>query len=151
MPQVFSALNALNETMISKLWIWDSLINIIPADMFAQVRPRILSIERSGLSLFRPGAFSKIGRRLQVLQLRNNIIKRIEPVMFKDLDRLKVLDLGGNKISSIVAGELDRLKDLETLILSGNQISSIEDGAFASLSNLKTLNLANNKLMNISA
>lgn len=37
MPQVFSALNALNETMISKLWIWDSLINIIPADMFAQV------------------------------------------------------------------------------------------------------------------
>ncbi|VDK65182.1 unnamed protein product [Onchocerca ochengi] len=151
MPQVFSALNALNETLISKLWIWDSLINIIPADMFAQVRPRILSIEGSGLSLFRPGAFSKIGRRLQVLQLRNNIIKRIEPVMFKDLDRLQILDLGGNKISSIVAGELDRLKDLETLILSDNQISSIENGAFASLSNLKTLNLANNKLVNISA
>ncbi|KAM3724340.1 putative P-granule-associated protein [Dirofilaria immitis] len=150
MPQVFSALNALNETMVSKLWIWDSLINIIPADMFAQVRPRILSIERSGLSLFRPGAFSKIGRRLQVLQLRNNIIKRIEPVMFKDLDRLEVLDLGGNKINSIVAGELDRLKDLETLILNDNQISNIENGAFASLSNLKTLNLANNKLMNIS-
>nr|CDP91832.1 Bm8717 [Brugia malayi] len=151
MPQVFSALNALNETMVSKLWIWDSLVNIIPADMFAQVRPRILSIERSGLSLFRPGAFSKIGRRLQVLQLRNNIIKRIEPIMFKDLDRLEVLDLGGNKISSIVAGELDRLKDLDTLILSDNQISNIEDGAFASLSNLRTLNLANNKLMNISA
>lgn len=37
MPQVFSALNALNETLISKLWIWDSLINIIPTDMFAQV------------------------------------------------------------------------------------------------------------------
>uniref|UniRef100_A0A1I8EKV5 Leucine Rich Repeat family protein n=1 Tax=Wuchereria bancrofti TaxID=6293 RepID=A0A1I8EKV5_WUCBA len=151
MPQVFSALNALNETMVSKLWIWDSLVNIIPADMFAQVRPRILSIERSGLSLFRPGAFSKIGRRLQVLQLRNNIIKRIEPIMFKDLDRLEVLDLGGNKISSIVAGELDRLKDLDTLILSDNQISNIEDGAFASLNNLRTLNLANNKLMNISA
>ncbi|VDK68996.1 unnamed protein product [Litomosoides sigmodontis] len=150
MPQVFSALNALNETLISKLWIWDSLINIIPADMFAQVRPRILSIERSGLSLFRPGAFSKIGRRLQVLQLRNNIIKRIEPVMFKDLDRLQVLDLGGNKISTIVAGELDRLKDLDTLILSDNQISNIESGAFSSLSNLRTLNLANNKLMNIS-
>ncbi|EJD74322.1 CBR-PAN-1 protein [Loa loa] len=150
MPQVFSALNALNETMVSKLWIWDSLVNIIPADMFAQVRPRILSIERSGLSLFRPGAFSKIGRRLQVLQLRNNIIKRIEPVMFKDLDRLEVLDLGGNKISSIVAGELDRLKDLDMLILSDNQISNIEDGAFSFLTNLRTLNLANNKLTNIS-
>lgn len=41
-----------------------------------------------------------------MLQLRNNIIKRIEPVMFKDLDRLEVLDLGGNKISSIVAGSI---------------------------------------------
>lgn len=70
-----------------------------------QVRPRVLSIERSGLSLFRPGAFSNIGRRLKVLQLRNNIIKRIEPVMFKDLDRLKALDLGGNKISAVISGK----------------------------------------------
>lgn len=70
------------------------------------MRPRVLSIEKSGLSLFRPGAFSNIGPRLRVLQLRNNIIKRIEPVMFKDLDRLEVLDLGGNKISSVIPGLL---------------------------------------------
>ncbi|VDM26184.1 unnamed protein product [Toxocara canis] len=150
MPQVFSALNALNETMVSKLWIWDSLINIIPADMFAQVRPRVLSIEHSGLSVFRAGAFSNIGQRLKVLQLRNNILKGIEPMMFKDLDRLEVLDLGGNKIAQITIGQLDRLKDLETLILSDNQLSFLEDGAFQALGNLRTLNLANNKLTNIS-
>ncbi|VDN05186.1 unnamed protein product [Thelazia callipaeda] len=150
MPQVFRALNALNETMVSKLWIWDSMINILPSDMFAQVRPRVLSIETSRLSLFRPGAFSRIGRRLRVLRLRNNIIKRIEPFMFKDLDYLQLLDLGSNKITSIVSGELSLLKDLETLVLSDNQISVIEDGAFGTLSNLKTLNLANNKLTNIS-
>uniref|UniRef100_F1KXW4 Leucine-rich repeat-containing protein 15 n=1 Tax=Ascaris suum TaxID=6253 RepID=F1KXW4_ASCSU len=149
MPQVFSALNALNETMISKLWIWDSLINIIPADMFAQVRPRVLSIEHSGLSVFRAGAFTNIGQRLKVLQLRNNILKGIEPMMFNDLDRLEILDLGGNKIAQITTGQLDKLKDLETLIISDNQLSSIEDGAFQALGNLKTLNLANNKLTNI--
>jgi hypothetical protein len=38
MPSVFRAINALNETLISKLWIWDSLINIVPNDMFAHVR-----------------------------------------------------------------------------------------------------------------
>lgn len=37
MPHVFNALKALNGTVISKLWIWDSLINIIPAGMFSQV------------------------------------------------------------------------------------------------------------------
>lgn len=149
MPQVFSALNALNETIISKLWIWDTLISILPADMFNQVRPRILSIERSKLSFFRKGAFSNLGQRLKVLQLRNNILQGINPVMFEDLYRLEVLDLGGNKIDKITNGGLNKLKDLETLILSDNQIAQIEDGAFQSLSNLKTLNLANNKLTNI--
>ncbi|VDN57939.1 unnamed protein product [Dracunculus medinensis] len=149
MPQVFSALNALNETLISKLWIWDSLINIIPTDMFAQVRPRILSIERSGLSVFRIGAFANIGRRLRVLQLKNNILKKIDAAMFKDLDRLKILDLSGNKLSLITKDQLSSLKDLETLIISDNQLSYIENGTFSALNNLKMLNLANNKLTNI--
>uniref|UniRef100_A0A0M3JWF3 p-granule-associated novel protein 1 (inferred by orthology to a C. elegans protein) n=1 Tax=Anisakis simplex TaxID=6269 RepID=A0A0M3JWF3_ANISI len=150
MPQVFSALNALNETLISKLYIWDSLINIIPADMFAQVRPRQLSIEHSGVSVFRAGAFSNIGQRLKILQLRNNIIKRIEPVIVEDLHRLQVLDLGANKIAQVTKGQVDKLKDLETLILSDNQISYIEDDAFQTLTNLKTLSLADNKLTDIS-
>lgn len=149
MPQVFKALSALNETMVSKLWIWDSIINIIPADMFAKVRPRVLSIESSHLGIFRKGAFSKIGQRLKVLQLRNNILLKIEPMIFEDITRLEELDLGGNKIAEIKTGQLDNLKNLEVLILNDNQLSRIEDGAFQSLVNLKTLNLASNKLTNI--
>lgn len=37
MPSVYRALNALNKTYISQMWIWNSLINILPNDMFANV------------------------------------------------------------------------------------------------------------------
>jgi Leucine-rich repeat (LRR) protein len=149
MPSVFRALNSLNETLISHLWIWNSLINILPNDMFAKVRPKTLTIENSRVSVFRAGAFGNIGRRLKNLYLKNNILKSIEKSTFADLNSLEILDLTGNKLTEIKAGQLDNLLYLETLMLSDNQINHIEDGAFKSLINLKTLNLANNKLTNI--
>ena len=149
MPSVFRALNSLNETLISHLWIWNSLINILPNDMFAKVRPKILTIENSRVSVFRAGAFGNIGRRLKSLHLKNNILKSIEKQTFSDLNALETLDLTGNKLTEIKAGQLDTLVYLETLMLSDNQINHIEDGAFKNLINLKTLNMANNKLTNI--
>jgi Leucine-rich repeat (LRR) protein len=149
MPSVFRALNSLNETLISHLWIWNSLINILPNDMFAKVRPKILTIENSRVSVFRAGAFGNIGRRLKSLYLKNNILKSIEKQTFADLNALEILDLTGNKLTELKAGQLDNPVYLETLMLSDNQINHIEDGAFKALINLKTLNLANNKLTNI--
>uniref|UniRef100_A0A914Z026 Uncharacterized protein n=1 Tax=Panagrolaimus superbus TaxID=310955 RepID=A0A914Z026_9BILA len=149
MPSVFRALNSLNETLISHLWIWNSLINILPNDMFAKVRPKILTIENSRVSVFRAGAFGNIGRRLKSLYLKNNILKSIEKQTFADLNALETLDLTGNKLTEIKAGQLENLVYLETLMLSDNQINHIDDGAFKALINLKTLNLANNKLTNI--
>ena len=149
MPAVFRALNSLNETLVSHLWIWNSLINILPNDIFSKVRPRILTIENSGLSVFRTGTFSSIGRRLKSLLLKNNLLQAIEQKTFADLTSLETLDLTGNKLTEIRAGQLDNLSYLETLMLSDNQINHIEDGAFKALNNLKILNLANNKLANI--
>lgn len=151
MPHVFSALNALNESVVSKLWIWDSLINIVPTDLLAQIRPRILSIQRSKLSVFRPNAFSKVGQRLKVLELRHNILKELDPSVFQQLMRLEVLNLGENKIGEVLKGQLDALKELKTLIISDNHLKVIEDGAFQALKNLKVLNLANNRLQNITS
>lgn len=37
MPFIFNALSALNDTVITKLWIWDAHTATIPSDMFAQV------------------------------------------------------------------------------------------------------------------
>uniref|UniRef100_A0A914DUG8 Uncharacterized protein n=1 Tax=Acrobeloides nanus TaxID=290746 RepID=A0A914DUG8_9BILA len=149
MPSVFRALNALNETLITHLWIWDSLINILPNDMFSKVRPKVLTIENSEVSVFRKGAFSNIGRRLKSLHLKNNILKMIEKETFAELSSLQTLDLSGNKISVLTKGVFDHMPDLETLMLADNQISHIEDGVFNTLTNLRILNLANNKFTNI--
>uniref|UniRef100_A0A7E4UXX0 LRRCT domain-containing protein n=1 Tax=Panagrellus redivivus TaxID=6233 RepID=A0A7E4UXX0_PANRE len=149
MPSVFRALNALNETLISHLWIWNSVINIVPSDMFAKVRPRTLTLENSRVGVFRRGVFDNIGHRLKNLYLKNNILKSIEPNTFDSLTGLETLDLTGNKLTEIRARDIERLTFLETLMLSDNQINYIEPGAFKSLTGLKTLNLANNKLTNI--
>lgn len=114
-----------------------------------QVRPKVLTIENSGVSVFRKGAFSNIGRRLKSLHLKNNILKTIEKDTFAELSALQTLDLSGNKISILNKGVFDHMPDLESLMLADNQISQIEDGVFQTLGNLKTLNLANNKLTNI--
>jgi Leucine-rich repeat (LRR) protein len=149
LPVVFRTLNSLNETFLSRLIIWNSLVNILPSDMFAKVRPREVSIESSMLAVFRRGAFDKIGRRLKVLNLRENIIKNIEPFVFKELTGLETLDLSKNKIVGVSKQVFAPLKELNTLLLDGNQLSSFEDGMFEGLTNLRTLNLANNKLTTI--
>lgn len=37
MPFVFRALNSLDNTFVSLLVIWDTLLNIVPTDMFVKV------------------------------------------------------------------------------------------------------------------
>ncbi|KAE9554564.1 hypothetical protein FO519_002203 [Halicephalobus sp. NKZ332] len=149
LPAVFRTLNSLNETFLSKLMIWNSLINILPTDMFAKVRPRELTIESSMLSVFRPGSFDKIGQRLKKLNLRSNIIKSVDPNLFKEITAVEELDLSKNKISNLTKEIFSPLSELRVLLLDGNQISNIDNGIFESLSNLKTLNLANNKIRQI--
>uniref|UniRef100_A0A0N5AVX7 LRRCT domain-containing protein n=1 Tax=Syphacia muris TaxID=451379 RepID=A0A0N5AVX7_9BILA len=151
MPHVFKTLSALNKTEISKLWIWDSLINIVPAKMFLQVRPITLSIQHSGVSVFRPSAFEKIGSNLKVLELRHNLLKSFEPLMSDHLRNLSVLDLAENKISKVFIGkgQLAFFPELETLVLNDNRLSLIEDGAFDCLKNLRILNLAGNNLTSV--
>lgn len=117
--------------------------------MFAKVRPRELSIESSMLSVFRPGAFDNIGKRLKKLNLRNNIIKTIDPFIFKEITAVEEVDMSKNKINSITVETFAPLKELKSLLLEGNQISNIEDSSFANSPGLTVLNLANNKIRQI--
>uniref|UniRef100_A0A0N5AIL8 LRRCT domain-containing protein n=1 Tax=Syphacia muris TaxID=451379 RepID=A0A0N5AIL8_9BILA len=149
MPFIFNALSALNETIITKLWIWDAHTTTIPSDMFAQVRPRVVSIERSRLATIRVGAFAPIAQRLKTLELRNNKLLFLDPLILRDLGQLEVLDVGKNKLTEIAQGQFDSLESLEVLLINGNHLKSIEDRAFQGLKNLKILNLADNKLKKI--
>lgn len=135
--------------MISKVVIWNSLINILPSDMFVKVQPEELTIESSMLSLFRSGTFDKIGKRLKKLNLRSNIIKSLDPNLFKQVTTLEELDLSKNKIVNLTKPTFDSLTELKSLLLHGNQIVNIEDGLFENLQKLTVLNLANNKMRQI--
>uniref|UniRef100_A0A1I7WRE2 LRRCT domain-containing protein n=1 Tax=Heterorhabditis bacteriophora TaxID=37862 RepID=A0A1I7WRE2_HETBA len=150
MPSVFKALRALNDTMVAKVRIWNSLINIVPSDMFANVKPKVLAIERSGLAVLREKALYKIGTRLKELNLRNNIIKKIDKTLLEGLSRLQKLDVSGNKIGWIDVSVFDLTPDLRELSLNDNDITSIADGAFVKLTNLKKLSLSGNQISTIS-
>uniref|UniRef100_A0A915D221 Uncharacterized protein n=1 Tax=Ditylenchus dipsaci TaxID=166011 RepID=A0A915D221_9BILA len=149
MPSVFRALNSLNETFVSRLFIWDSLINILPTDMFSKVFPRSLIVESSSVSVFRKGAFSKIGNYLKELKLSKNIVKSIDATMFEGISELTSLDVSDNKISTLSAHCFDTLSKLESLSLSGNHLAEIPDSTFKGLTSLKSLDLSNNKLKHI--
>lgn len=101
------------------------------------------------VSLLRPNAFGKIGRRMKTLILRNNAFQRVEPSISNELPGLEKLDLSGNKISLIGNNSFVGLTLLEELSMDNNHLSEIKDGDFRGLPNLKTLNLANNKISKI--
>ena len=149
MPAVFRSLLSLNNTQISHLHIWDSLINILPNEMFAKIRPERLTIEASRVGVIRKEAFTNIEYSLKELSLKNNILKNIDEKAMARLNSLTSLDLSGNKLAEIKNDHLLNLTKLETLMLNSNQLTNLEDGLFQTLGDLKILNLANNRIRRI--
>ncbi|VDL73682.1 unnamed protein product [Nippostrongylus brasiliensis] len=146
LPHISKALHSVNESFPEKLRIWDCHITIIPSDMFDQVKPKYLSIERSFLALLRENAFGSIGPRLHGLYLRNNHLKGVNRSMLQGLASLLELDLSGNRISSLSAGVFDLTPELRELSINDNDITTIEEGTFARLASLKKLSLSGNQI-----
>ncbi|KAI6214687.1 hypothetical protein M3Y94_00298100 [Aphelenchoides besseyi] len=149
MPSVYWAFHAVNETNITQLTIWDSVMVKLPNDFFSKIRPKILSIKDSVMSNFPKETFVHLTDRLKSLFLRNNILKKVDKDTFGKLEKLELLDLSGNKLVEIPRETFGKLKALEILLLANNKISHMEDGAFDGLTNLRTLNLAHNSIRNI--
>uniref|UniRef100_A0A7E4V7N8 LRRCT domain-containing protein n=1 Tax=Panagrellus redivivus TaxID=6233 RepID=A0A7E4V7N8_PANRE len=149
LPVVFKTLNVLNETDINQLTIWNSLINILPSDMFIKVRPTRISITGSSLGVFRDGVFDKVGTRLKHLVLNNNIIRTIDPLLLKETVNLEVLDLSHNNLVALPNATFYALKRMQRLNLQNNQLTTIPDGVFSQMKELHTLDLSNNKITNI--
>ncbi|KAK0417666.1 hypothetical protein QR680_013137 [Steinernema hermaphroditum] len=149
MTAVFDALNTLNETIVSKLWVWDAGMSILPADIFAKIRVKALTLERSYVAMIRDGAFSHFGRLLKHVDFRNNIMREIKPKMFHDLSGVKTFDISGNKITEIKVDDFMGFTELEQFNFKDNQLAKIADSAFHDMGNLKVLNLAGNKITRI--
>uniref|UniRef100_A0A1I8BVJ3 LRRCT domain-containing protein n=1 Tax=Meloidogyne hapla TaxID=6305 RepID=A0A1I8BVJ3_MELHA len=149
MPDIFRALFSLNNTKIDHLHVWNSLINILPKDMFSKIKLDKLTIVDSSVGIIRKDAFSNVENNLKELSLRNNIIKTIDEKIFLNLTSLKLLDLSGNKLSQLKHVHFSKLVNLETLLLDYNQINSFDYDIFNSLTKLRTLSISNNRLTKI--
>ncbi len=91
---------------------------------------------------------------LQSLDLSENKISQLNPLLFKNLTSLKYLRLGGNLLTDVDAFkrvETSLSLCLEELGLENNMIENLEPYAFKCLSCLKTLSLSQNKLRRIKA
>lgn len=152
MPMIYRALNSIpNDTILSKLWIWDSLIPLVPSRFFVRIRTEKLILENNHLGELAPGVLTPTAKTLKVLILRNNIIKESNWKMFADLNELIKLDLSGNLLTELNENSLGRLINLRILSFHDNKIRSLGDDTFKNVQSVKHLNLASNFLLLITS
>ncbi|XP_063241566.1 G-protein coupled receptor GRL101-like [Bacillus rossius redtenbacheri] len=88
--------------------------------------------------------------RLLYLDLSNNSIACLPPLVFRNLWRLHVLNLQRNRIHALLNGSFTGLPNLRGLHLQGNEIEILEPMAFYGLSSLTTLDLSHQRIRNVS-
>ncbi|XP_014163050.1 leucine-rich repeat and transmembrane domain-containing protein 1 [Geospiza fortis] len=86
---------------------------------------------------------------IQILQLQNNRIWRINQNAFTATPLLKILDLSNNSISSVALGAFQKLRYLQVLNLTRNLIHYIENKTFSFLPHLKELDLSSNSIIRL--
>ncbi|NXT59785.1 LRTM1 protein, partial [Chaetops frenatus] len=97
--------------------------------------------------------FTEIPARLppeiQILQLQNNRIWRINQNAFTATPLLKILDLSNNSLSIVAPGAFQKLRYLQVLNLTRNLIHYIENKTFSFLPHLKELDLSSNSIIRL--
>uniref|UniRef100_A0A6I8PLB6 Ig-like domain-containing protein n=1 Tax=Ornithorhynchus anatinus TaxID=9258 RepID=A0A6I8PLB6_ORNAN len=82
-----------------------------------------------------------------VLDLRFNRIKELQPGAFRRVRNLNTLLLNNNLIKHIARRSFGELESLKFLFLHNNKISRIQPGTFSQLESLKRLRLDSNALV----
>ncbi|XP_030318926.1 peroxidasin homolog [Calypte anna] len=108
----------------------------------------ILDLRFNHIKEIQPGAFRRL-KNLNTLLLNNNQIKQIVRRSFEDLENLKYLYLYKNEIQSIQQHAFKGLRSLEQLYLHFNNLESLELETFSDLPKLERLFLHNNKISRI--
>lgn len=96
------------------------------------------------LSLQFPSELQKLTSNLRTIDLSNNKIESLPPMIIGKFTLLKSLSLNNNKLT-VLPDELCSLKKLDTLSLNNNHLRELPS-TFGQLSALKTLSLSGNQL-----
>lgn len=103
----------------------------------------VFQLKDRGLTEF-PSELQKLTSNLRTIDLSNNKIENLPPMIIGKFTLLKSLSLNNNKLTAL-PDELCNLKKLETLSLNNNQLRELPS-TFGQLSALKTLSLSGNQL-----
>jgi Leucine-rich repeat (LRR) protein len=95
------------------------------------------------------GAIFGHNEQLQVIDLSENLLQKIDPATLTGLKKLRWLSLSYNKLTTIPAGTLQGLGQLQKFDLGSNKLTTIPAGTFQGLDQLQKLNLFRNKLTTI--
>ena len=87
--------------------------------------------------------------RLNVLNMKNNLVGRIQLTTFRGLCRLTHLDLSNNQIAHVQFSAFRHMVILKELDLSGNRLASLGRHVFPRLGQLQFLDLSSNLLMRL--
>ncbi|XP_058594024.1 leucine-rich repeat-containing protein 57 isoform X1 [Neofelis nebulosa] len=103
----------------------------------------VFQLKDRGLTEF-PSELQKLTSNLRTIDLSNNKIESLPPMIIGKFTLLKSLSLNNNKLT-VLPDELCNLKKLEMLSLNNNHLRELPS-TFGQLSALKTLSLSGNQL-----
>ncbi|XP_071864382.1 uncharacterized protein [Bombus fervidus] len=105
-----------------------------------------INIIDSNINKIKTGAFSKYSDSLVELNITGCGVEDIEPDAFRGLKKLQVLGLVNNKIRKIDASWIRGLSSLKALILWRNRIVDIDPEIYDLLTELQVWDIAHNEL-----
>ncbi|XP_070796250.1 peroxidasin-like [Pituophis catenifer annectens] len=108
----------------------------------------VLDLRFNRIKSIQPGVFRNL-KNLDTLLLNNNLLKHIARNSFEGLKKLKYLYLYKNEIQSIQSQAFEGLHSLEQLYLHFNNLESLKVGTFNDLPKLERLFLNNNRISQI--
>lgn len=98
----------------------------------------VLDLSNNGLTRLEPGVFNGLSD-LEVLDLSGNSLTRLRPDVFNDLSHLEKLDLRSNRLTSLPSKIFNNLERLEWLALEHNRLVNLPVDIFNTLTNLENL------------
>ncbi|CAB3408827.1 unnamed protein product [Caenorhabditis bovis] len=111
---------------------------------------RSLSIVNSSLETISPGAWKRIDKTLEHLNLNGNHLKSVP--MFGELKSLLSLNMNSNQISTVSEKSMSHLSSLTQLRLEGNEISEIPPKTLDAMkSTIMLIDLSHNRFDSVPA
>ena len=104
-----------------------------------------LYLDSNGIDLEGNSRFVHLDH-LNILSMKNNVVRRIQLTTFRGLCRLIRLDLSYNRIEYVQVSAFQQMAFLKELDMSDNKLSNLGSQVFPRLRQLAVLNLSSNQL-----